>query len=100
MCYICLTGFATSYIYFLFKILTIPVTAMTYIPIKQSTPRHIASFFDVKTIARLLGNYNYAEMRLMEAQAGWIASVPIAELKIELGYQLYEDAAHVDAMRH
>src|SRR5258708_11260310 len=67
--------------------------------IRQSTPRHISDFFNVKSIARRLGSYSYAEMRLMEAQAGWIASIPLAELKIELGYQLFEDAFHVDMMR-
>jgi Protein of unknown function (DUF455) len=72
---------------------------MAVIKIKPSSPRRIADYFDVKTIARLLGSYSYAEVRLMEAQAGWIASIPIFELKIELGYQLYDDACHVDAMR-
>jgi Protein of unknown function (DUF455) len=72
---------------------------MAVIDIKPSSPRRIADYFDVKTIARLLGSYSYAEQRLMEAQAGWIASIPICELKIELGYQLYDDACHVDAMR-
>src|SRR5258708_22196796 len=35
----------------------------------------------------------------MEAQSGWIASIPICELKIELGYQLFDDACHIDIMR-
>jgi uncharacterized ferritin-like protein (DUF455 family) len=71
---------------------------MQYVPIPQSRPRYIADTLDVKTVARHLVHYAYAEMRLVEAQAGWIASIPLAELKIELGYQLYEDACHVDAM--
>jgi bacterioferritin (cytochrome b1) len=66
----------------------------------QSRTRRIGGILDVKTVARHVGHYAYAELRLVEAQAGWIAYVPLAELKIELGYQLYEDACHVDAMYH
>src|SRR5947207_2473650 len=72
---------------------------MRTITVPQSSPRHIASNLDVRTVARWLSYYSYAELRLMEAQAGWLAFVPQAELKIELGYQLYDDARHVNAMR-
>src|SRR5450432_2001398 len=72
---------------------------MHTITIPQSSPRHIASNFNVKTVAKWLGHYSYAETRLMEAQAGWLAFVPQIELKIELGYQLYDDARHTNAMR-
>jgi hypothetical protein len=72
---------------------------MTSITIPQLSPRRIGGAFDVKQVARRLGYYAYAETRLMEAQAGWLATIPQAELKIELSYQLYEDACHVDALR-
>ena len=72
---------------------------MTLIAITPSTPRRIAAFLDVTTVAQRLLRYLYLETRLMEAQAGWIVSVPIIELKIELGYQLYTDACHVNVMR-
>ncbi len=72
---------------------------MRPIIIPQSSPRHIASNLNVQTVARWLSYYSYAELRLMEAQAGWLAFVPQYELKIELGYQLYDDATHVNAMR-
>ncbi len=72
---------------------------MRHIPIKQSTPRHISDVLDVKAVARRLAGYSYAETRLMETQAGWLATIPITEIKIELSYQLFEDACHSDAMR-
>lgn len=72
---------------------------MQTIIVPQSSPRHIASNLNVQTVARWLGHYSYAEIRLMEAQAGWLAFIPQYELKIELGYQLYDDASHVNAMR-
>lgn len=69
------------------------------IAIPSSTHRRIGGAYDVKTVAKRLSHYAYAETRLMEAQAGWLASIPPAELKIELAYQLYDDAEHVDAIR-
>src|SRR5690606_4924339 len=44
--------------------------------------------------------YTYAETRLMEAQASWLPYIPQIELKIELSYQLYDDALHIQAMRN
>jgi bacterioferritin (cytochrome b1) len=57
------------------------------------------SLIDVRSIANHLRHYAYAEMRLMEAHAGWLSSIPPFELKIELAYHLYDDACHVDEMR-
>lgn len=70
-----------------------------WVDIPQLAPRTIGGRWDVKGVARRLSHYAYAETRLMEAQAGWLVSIPPAELKIELSYQLYEDACHVDALR-
>jgi bacterioferritin (cytochrome b1) len=63
------------------------------------TLRRIGAAMSVKTVARRLRCFAYAETRLLEAQAGWLASIPQPELKIELSYQLFEDACHIDAMR-
>lgn len=68
--------------------------------ISPRTPRHITDVLSVQEVARRLRHYAYAEMRLMEAQAGWLYSIPQAELKIELSYQLYEDACHVNDFRN
>ncbi len=68
--------------------------------IQPRTPRRISDSFNVHTVAQRLRHFAYAEMRLMEAQAGWLAFIPPAELKIELSYQLYEDACHVEALRN
>lgn len=61
--------------------------------------RCIGAQISVETAARRLRAYAYAETRLMEAQAGWLAYIPQPELKIELAYHLYEDAQHIQAMR-
>ncbi len=68
--------------------------------ITPRTPRRIADTLNYQEVARRLRHYAYAELRLMEAQAGWLVSIPQPELKIELSYQLFEDAGHVDAMRN
>lgn len=69
------------------------------VDIPQSFSRRIGASIPVATAARYLNHFAYAETRLMEALAGWLPSIPPAELKIEFAYQLYEDANHVDAMR-
>jgi hypothetical protein len=46
-----------------------------------------------------LAFFAYTETRLMETVAGWLATIAPLELKIELSYQLYEDACHSDALR-
>jgi len=61
--------------------------------------RHIGTELAVRQVARRLSAYAYAETRLMEAQAGWLVSIPLAEDKIELGYHLFEDANHADGFR-
>lgn len=53
----------------------------------------------VAAVAQRLRHYAYVEMRLMEAQAGWLPFIPHAELKIEIGYHIYDDACHVDEVR-
>jgi hypothetical protein len=72
---------------------------MRYIPIKQSSPRHIADTLDVKAVAQRLAFFSYAETRLMDIQAGWLVTIPIPEIKVELSYHLFEDMGHADAMR-
>lgn len=67
--------------------------------ITPHTRRRIGGTLKVADVARRLRHYAYAEMRLMEAQASWLPFVPFPELKIEWGYQLYEDAYRIDAMR-
>lgn len=62
--------------------------------------RRIGSEFNVKVAAARVAAFTYAETRLMEAQAGWLLTVPYPELKIELSYQLYEDAHHANDLRH
>jgi len=71
---------------------------MTLLNISPIAPRRQQFAFDVRQIAARLRCYAYAEIRLMEAQAGWLASIPQLELKIELSYQLYEDACHANEM--
>lgn len=61
--------------------------------------RQIGATLSLKTVARYVSHYAYAETRLIEAIAGWLPFIPPTELKIELAYQLYEDACHVDTMR-
>jgi uncharacterized ferritin-like protein (DUF455 family) len=69
------------------------------VKIQPLTPRRIGSPWDVKTVAQRLSYYAYAETRLLEAQAGWLVTIPQIELKIELSYQLFEDACHVNDLR-
>ena len=68
--------------------------------IRQSTPRHISDSFNVKSIARRLGSYSYAEMRLMEAQASWIASIPLAHQGHEMMRQVAYRAAEQRLLDH
>lgn len=65
----------------------------------QTTARQIGRKFDVATAARQMAAFAYAETRLMEAQAGWVLTIPYPEIKIELSYHLYEDAVHADLFR-
>lgn len=67
--------------------------------IQSLTPRTIGSTLTVTTVARRLAHFAYAETRLMETVAGWLATIAPLELKIELSYQVFEDACHSDAMR-
>jgi hypothetical protein len=62
-------------------------------------PRRINDTLSVETVRQRLASYAYAETRLMEAQASWLPYIPYAELKIEWGYQLHQDALHIQAMR-
>lgn len=72
---------------------------MVHLTIQPMSPRYIGASLEVSTAARHLKAFAYAETRLIEAVAGWLPYIPHAELKIELAYQLYEDAQHIDAMR-
>lgn len=67
--------------------------------IKPLTPRTIGTSLTVETVAHRLAYFAYTETRLMETVAGWLATIAPLELKIELSYQLFEDACHSDAMR-
>jgi Protein of unknown function (DUF455) len=74
---------------------------MNTVSIRQSSsrPRRIGGSLSVAIVAQRLRHYAYLELRLMEAQASWLPYFPQPELKIELGYHIYDDACHVDELR-
>lgn len=73
---------------------------MDFVAVRQTSPRRIAEFFNPEMMAALLGSYSYAEMRIMEAQASWLPSIPMHEMKIELSYHLWDNACHVNHLRN
>jgi hypothetical protein len=74
---------------------------MKNVTIPQSTlrSRHIGGTLTVAAVAKRLRHYAYLELRLMEAQASWLPYLPQAELKIEIGYLIYDDACAVNDLR-
>lgn len=60
--------------------------------------RQVGGAFSVDENARRLIHYRYAEIACMEAEAGWVATMPLPKVKIALAEHTYQDALHADAI--
>ncbi len=60
--------------------------------------RKIEGQFSVDENARRLLRYRYAEVKMMEMQSGWIATMPSEKVKLGLGVNCYDCATHADAL--
>lgn len=59
-------------------------------------PRTIGGAFSVDENARRLIHYRYAEIKAMEACAGWAATMPTVKVKLALGEHAFQCATHAD----
>jgi ribonucleotide reductase beta subunit family protein with ferritin-like domain len=60
--------------------------------------RRIGGAFSVEENARRIAHFRYAELKCMEALAGWPATMPSIKVKLGMGEQAYQDALHADAL--
>lgn len=60
--------------------------------------RQVGGAFSVEENARRLIHYRYGEIACMEAEAGWVATMPLPKVKIALAEHTYQDALHADAI--
>jgi hypothetical protein len=60
--------------------------------------RRIGGAFSVEENARRIAHFRYAELKCMEALAGWPATMPNIKVKLGMGEQAYQDALHADAL--
>ncbi len=61
--------------------------------------RSFGNRFTVKENARRLANYRYTEIEILEMLGGWSMSVVEMPVKINFGYQMWDQAQTADALR-
>ncbi len=60
--------------------------------------RSFGNRFTVRENAERLANYRFAEIEIMEMLGGWSVTVPEMPVKINFGYQMWEQAQSVDQL--
>lgn len=58
--------------------------------------RSFGNRFTVRENAERLANYRFAEIEIMEMLGGWSVTVPEMPVKINFGYQMWEQAQSVN----